>query len=1485
MFLNILSATDVRQRNTENTQNMLKELKISSKGADYIGELPTGVSREKLRLDHKNGSFEHQIKVLAFDGHISFKHDLKCDTIKFISRHDGRGQEKNNEGGSLERNRHVFIFGDMTDPYYSMSYVYEWDQEARTDTYDISSISRAFLIQVTMIVDENGSIINWGASYPQIGNSYYFNSTNSVSWEYINETDAPIYSDVMIENVEFAPGRFVLGEVETIRYTVTNYGPLWQSCVALEHGFWPDGYEGGDDGNSKGHVTGTPKITVIKHKKDSQTKTNLSDNGLFIEDFDPWDSVIIEFYVRADNEYPPVRNTSGTIKIDIRPFYVNYLGFSPVINQIIGNFMPNNHYAQKTIFYPSPLEPANLKSIGFDKNKLKKDIKSKELKNLYTDENDKSTIYISQRNEPYQFEFKLTNNGETPLRNINIHAQTKLFKYFSNDEHILDSNSKYININPSSVNYLAPGESINIYLSLFMNEKYKKNGLDTPLQFDIADWLDFHIYLTDNNNIPYKVTILNPVQIYWLEPVRLSDYMLPMPKQELSLTNNKYKLASTFGEYRGNTSDVRRLHAGVDFSGLSGVSDTNRYMHLVSRSYINYSIEQNNGYPLYYQINKSYINLYSYDAEKIQFVYHHVKMLNEDWYNHNNKRHRNSGVPVGSTGYYSNSPYFSHLHFEDRNDTKYRNPFFRGFSKDTSSGLSYFKDTIVPTVLNARIYLDDTVERNTQANHLDLSNSETTPSILDLRDNSYFKNKLEFTVRAYDKVNNGNHTDNGVGIYSFYWDICKKQSGSFKSIIRGQYINNILSNVSTFAGKKLFSSNYRNEYILTNFRVDSPNDFIKPSELPNGQYCLQVKVSDIIPGNYNHSGNEVTKKFYFQVINSSAGQTQIIDSDTNWNGQKTIDVNYEIADNVTLTIEPNTQINFEPNTQIFVKGNLAICDSVRFVSDAIDNLTGIVYDNTSLNQLNGVDISHLNIFTSKENDILSISNSSFRNSRLNILNSDFELSSSLLDSTSVTCQNVSSDSKMAKIYNNRFSNIKNDTALKVRSYNNYEIYDNTFSNVRSSISILESGFEKKKSIMNNTIENNAFESDDNYGIELYHSYADITGSNQISLNRVGLMAIRKSMFLMEGNQRTPYQKIFNNYFEEMAFSYDSKPEKVETSIFYDDYFANLNRPVISCFDYKSDYDAIDLRNNYWNTEQFSSYDFYPSYSGFKTNPSWTPGLLNDFQVEVDEQMYHTAKANIELGLIDEAISLLKQIISQYPEGVYAEYSAKLLLTLYGNDNSKLLDFNSLKNYYLTEPNLYINQNKQKLAQYLANYCDVRMGNYDTAITWYINYLENQPSYVDSCLAVHDIYYLSLFMDDAKKGRVLSKYSGKDNLPKSFSDFEEKRKQIMKGIRNLSTNEFPEPNPAKLMTSNYPNPFNPSTTIKYALPKDSHVNISIYNIKGQKVKNLLSENVKAGHHKIVWDGRDHYNKKAASGVYFYRVETNTKSINKKMLLLK
>ena len=65
-----------------------------------------------------------------------------------------------------------------------------------------------------------------------------------------------------------------------------------------------------------------------------------------------------------------------------------------------------------------------------------------------------------------------------------------------------------------------------------------------------------------------------------------------------------------------------------------------------------------------------------------------------------------------------------------------------------------------------------------------------------------------------------------------------------------------------------------------------------------------------------------------------------------------------------------------------------------------------------------------------------------------------------------------------------------------------------------------------------------------------------------------------------------------------------------------------------------------------------------------------------------------------------------------------------------------------------------------------------------------------------------------------------------------------------------------------------NPFNPSTTIKFTLEKDSFVSIDIYNLKGKKIKNLLNgENLLSGEHNVVWHGLDKMNRECASGLYF------------------
>jgi len=87
-------------------------------------------------------------------------------------------------------------------------------------------------------------------------------------------------------------------------------------------------------------------------------------------------------------------------------------------------------------------------------------------------------------------------------------------------------------------------------------------------------------------------------------------------------------------------------------------------------------------------------------------------------------------------------------------------------------------------------------------------------------------------------------------------------------------------------------------------------------------------------------------------------------------------------------------------------------------------------------------------------------------------------------------------------------------------------------------------------------------------------------------------------------------------------------------------------------------------------------------------------------------------------------------------------------------------------------------------------------------------------------------------------------------------------------------------------SNFPNPFNPTTTISFSIPLDSNIELSIYNIKGQKVKQLISDQLPEGQHSVVWDGRDEKNQSVGSGIYFYKLMIGNEEIAcKKMLLLK
>jgi hypothetical protein len=128
------------------------------------------------------------------------------------------------------------------------------------------------------------------------------------------------------------------------------------------------------------------------------------------------------------------------------------------------------------------------------------------------------------------------------------------------------------------------------------------------------------------------------------------------------------------------------------------------------------------------------------------------------------------------------------------------------------------------------------------------------------------------------------------------------------------------------------------------------------------------------------------------------------------------------------------------------------------------------------------------------------------------------------------------------------------------------------------------------------------------------------------------------------------------------------------------------------------------------------------------------------------------------------------------------------------------------------------------------------------------------------LHVYNQFVGTLYFDDLNvrvAGTTLSVAPGANGLPKTFE-----------------------------LTNNYPNPFNPSTTIQFGLPRNADVALVIFNVLGQRIRTLVDhEQRSAGRYSVVWDGRDDGGNSVGSGMYFYRLETGQVALVKKMLMLK
>ena len=141
-----------------------------------------------------------------------------------------------------------------------------------------------------------------------------------------------------------------------------------------------------------------------------------------------------------------------------------------------------------------------------------------------------------------------------------------------------------------------------------------------------------------------------------------------------------------------------------------------------------------------------------------------------------------------------------------------------------------------------------------------------------------------------------------------------------------------------------------------------------------------------------------------------------------------------------------------------------------------------------------------------------------------------------------------------------------------------------------------------------------------------------------------------------------------------------------------------------------------------------------------------------------------------------------------------------------------------------------------------------------------------------------------FVEGAGNSNSPKYYSFIDNKPAASTQLSYRLKQIDNDGKYSYSKEITveiSSIPTEFsLSQNYPNPFNPSTTIEFAIPKESDVTLKVYNLLGQEVTTLLNTQMKAGYHKVKFDATG-----LSSGIYLYKIQSGDFSAVKKLMLVK
>lgn len=364
---------------------------------------------------------------------------------------------------------------------------------------------------------------------------------------------------------------------------------------------------------------------------------------------------------------------------------------------------------------------------------------------------------------------------------------------------------------------------------------------------------------------------------------------------------------------------------------------------------------------------------------------------------------------------------------------------------------------------------------------------------------------------------------------------------------------------------------------------------------------------------------------------------------------------------------------------------------------------------------------------------------------------------------------------------------------------------------------------------------------------------------------------------------------FINYKKNMIYNEDGFISKIIATTFYTDRITGEN--LIK--------EKFITEIEYENSKIVKIKDFYiperPTYTSGEINILWGNVMILEYfkktgHLDIASNSIRYLYKKYKYQYVSQ--NLLSKILVQEKHSSEQNFEDKSEFLIFYNNNQQMIRKD--KNNFDTS-----NSNITPFSKQYYNYCDITGNLIEAPFEYYISYLDTFAwrnnivlSYTNSNFPTEITYYHRNNTEDEFNWSQ-KKYieRNNENHPLTITTFYQNPAKTIRSKFIYNTTPVAPTENAELNSyqtcnlQNYPNPFNPSTKISFDLSHKQNIELSIFNIKGQKVKTLFKGTHNKGKASFNWNGKNSQNQNVTSGIYFYKLKTKSKTYTNKMILLK